>query len=233
MEIFDEKNMYLKVLDAKEFMKLAGESLEDFIKESFSLVAKHIPFVGVTFAAINVFDMARKNSLLKKTCSIIKAVVENYDEDKINKYSKKLLNDDNYAKCEIERVSLVIDKTLEYQKTYLLGKLWMAVILKLISHEEFMKYSIIIDNIYYEDYVLLRHICTKGQCVHGDLNDFEVGAIFRLQSAGLIVSISPTLLGENDHSKDVYKLSKIGIKFINILNDYNQKENKLIYKRDN
>ncbi|MCQ2026633.1 hypothetical protein [Clostridium butyricum] len=127
-------------------------------------LAKNIPIVGsivkVGQFVYNIYD----RNLLKQTLVFIRHFNNNtIDSEKVKKYKESLERDSSKAEKELGRVLIILNKTIDLEKTNILAKLYLAYVDEKIMWKDFCEFSEIIDRLFVNDIDILFDIHTKNK----------------------------------------------------------------------
>lgn len=145
---------------------------------------KKIPVVGLLVGVKNTAQNLHDRNLLRQTLQFIKEFNNKIiNEKNYKKYVKKLKSNPQKAEEELGRVLIILNNTIELQKSSMLANLFIGYINEEISWNEFCEYSEIIRNIFLNDVEVLGKIYIEKA---GETKDYSVVSINRLKSLGLI-----------------------------------------------
>ncbi len=164
--------------------------IDSFLQEG---PIKDIPIVGsVVRAGKFVYNIYDRN-LLRQTLVFIQQFNNNIiDSKKLGKYRKSLEDNVSKAEKELGRVLIILNKTIDSEKSTILAKLYSAYINQNILWEDFCELSEITDRLFVKDINILMEIYTKYP--KGMYVDYDVNYVFqRLASIALIRS-EPSLI---------------------------------------
>lgn len=182
-------------------------------------VAKDIPIVSTLIGITKVAQNLHDRNLLRQTLQFIKEFNEGtIDKEKLESYRNKINNDSKKAEEELGRVLIILNSTIELEKSKLLANLYRNYILEKISWDEFCEFSEIIRMLFISDLDYLNKIYAGTL---KDTSNFPLYPFDRLSSLGLINTsmkgMHPTI--NNGTRTDKYiNLSKIGGKFYQSIN---------------
>ena len=170
-------------------------------------IIKELPIVNLLIGIKNTAQNIHDRNLLKQTLEFIKEFnAGTINEEKLQKYKEMLEEDFNKAEEELGRVIIILNNTIETEKSKMLANLYRNFINGNINWEEFREFSEIVRMLFLKDVTYLRNIYT-GQM--RDTTNCLLYPIERLTSLGLI----------NTSVKSVVMKSKTGTrtdKFLNL-----------------
>ena len=190
-----------------------GKSVNDEILQCFRMLG---PLVG----AGKVINSLNNLNLIRQTQKFILAFNSGtINKKKLNKYREKISNDRKKCEEELSRVLLILDKTIEVDKSFLLGIMFRGYIMEEITWQEFCEFSEIIRMMILSDIKILNGIY-NGKIK--DTVDLPIYPFNRLKSLGLVDTlpkgdypIDPN--GKYYRTDKFVTLSRIGGKFCNVL----------------
>ena len=175
-------------------------------------IIKTIPIAKTVASIYKAYSNIREKNLQKNTAIFINELNSGrIDKKKLQKYQQMLKNNPDKAKEEIERVILLLDRTIDSKKALIYGKIYKEYINRIIDYDIFFELTEITDKLYISD---LKILCLIHNGTISDTeNRKDLYKIDRLNSLGL-VGFSPKMLsfGDQDHAKqDSYiALTSIG-----------------------
>ena len=110
--------------------------------------------IGVAKTAQNIHD----RNLLLQTCAFIVGFNSGtIDEEKVQKYKSKVTDNSKYAEAELGRILIILNKTVEKEKSVIQGRLFRAYINEEINWYDFCELSEATESLYISDIpVLMR-----------------------------------------------------------------------------
>lgn len=134
-------------------------TLDKFLEQG---ILETIPFFKVIKTICNGFLGIRELHLMKNTAVFIQELNNhNCNKKKIEKYSNKILKSPKRFEKELERILIILDKETEREKSQCLGRLFCALINKIIDIETFADYTELIQRIYWSDIKVIRAYWNK------------------------------------------------------------------------
>lgn len=160
---------------------------------------KEIPIVGLVLGIGKTAQNIHDRNLLRQTLKFIQTFNEKtINEDKLQKYKKKIEQDSKRAEEELGRVLIILNNTVEIKKSELLGKIFRAYVDERIVWEQFGELSEAISRLFISDIYLLqkifyRKISDSTQCMNYQVD--------RLVSIGFVNTTTKSMtIGSNNRS---------------------------------
>lgn len=179
-------------------------------------IFKDIPLVGLLIGIKNTAQNLHDRNLLRQTLQFIKEFNdETIDIKRLEKYKNNICNNPHKAEEELGRVLLILNSTIELEKSKMLANLFKNYILEIISWDEFCEFSEIINMMLINDINYLKMIYI------GKIKDtvgYPLYPFGRLESLGLINTAQKGLYpidpdGSYVRIDKFVSMSKIGGKF--------------------
>lgn len=175
---------------------------------------KELPIINFLIGVKNTAQNIHDRNLLKQTLQFIKEFNSvTINEEKLQEYKEKIENDSKKAEKELGRVVIILNSTIEVEKSKMIANLFRNYINQNINWEEFCEFSEIVRMLFLNDIIYLRRIYT-GQMK--DTTNCVLYPIDRLTSLGLInTSMKSIVMSSSSNSRtDKYlNLTAIGGKF--------------------
>lgn len=210
--------MEKQMLDNIESISLDGiESLTDIILSNE--IIEKIPIANVASAIIKTGEMIYNKNLLKQTTNFIESLNgQEVSKEKLEKYRKKILNDDKKQKAELERVLLYLNKNIDIEKSRLLAKFYVAYVNEEIKWEKFCEFASVINQIFVDDLTIIYNIY-KDEPVKVVI--YESYKISRLMAIGLLSNYSGAITVQELSSgktgvRKIYEKNELGELFVKI-----------------
>ena len=172
----------------------AGEIAADLLEVGIDSVfdeglLRDVPIVGIIVGAAKVVQSVRDRNLLSQTLEFIKALQEqSLSEYELDRHRRKLDADPEYAEEELGRVLVILDATLDREKSRLLAGLYAALVRGRIDWDKFCELTDVVNRMFMADFPVLRAVAA------GEVQDTtQCGDAYRadrVSSLGL-VSLSP------------------------------------------
>lgn len=172
----------------------AGEIATDLLEVGIDSVLdegllRDIPIVSVIVGTARVVQGVRDRHLLVQTLEFIGALQEqSIPEDELDRHRRKLDADPEYAEEELGRVLVILDATLDREKSRLLAGLYAALVRERIDWDRFRELTDVVNRMFMADLPTLRAVAA------GEVQDTtQCGDAYRadrLSSLGL-VELSP------------------------------------------
>lgn len=191
---------------------IAELGIDSFLDDG---VLKDLPFVGIFLGAKNVVQNLYDRNLMRQTLVFIKELNSgNLDEKKKQKYKKKIENDTKKAEDELGRVLLILNRTVDVEKTCMLARLFTHYINEDISWDQFRDYTEVVERLFLSDIAWLGKLYNHN--IKGD--DYMVGSSVynanRLASIGLVgLSNVASIYKKNYGMGSFVALTKFGKEF--------------------
>lgn len=150
---------------------------------------EEVPFLSTAVSVFKISSKVKFAHEVKKLAIFIVSINKNMaDSDAVHEYKVKLKAKDKNIKIELEYLSVILERVLEYQKPEMLAKLYLAYINRQIDWNTFLAYSVVVGQIFVQDIPLLMQYKDQPGFLKGDVPDSAV--VFRLFSLGLIEIVS-------------------------------------------
>lgn len=177
-------------------------------------VFKDLPIVSMLVGVKNTYQNIHDRNLLKQTLTFIKQFNSgSINQEKLNKYRDMLNTDSKKAKKELGRVLIILNSTIDMEKSQMLANLYKSYINERINWNQFCEFAEIIKMLFLNDFNIIDLIY-KHQIT--DTSGIEIYPIDRLTSLGIVNTVMKTIMiSSNTSSKsDKYvNLTTIGQKF--------------------
>lgn len=128
-------------------ISLSEVVLDELIKEG---IAKDIPIIG-TVVGIGKATIGIKESLFLKKIIYFITELKNVSSEKRRDMIDKINNSGKYRTNVGEKLLYIIDKCDDHEKSQIAARLFSAFLLEIISYDEFLRSSYIINQVIYED----------------------------------------------------------------------------------
>lgn len=152
-------------------------------------ILRDIPIVRVIVGATRVVQSVRDRNLLLQTLEFIRALREqSISEYELDRHRRKLDADPEYAEEELGRVLVILDATLDREKSRLLAGLYAALVGERIDWDKFRELTDVVNRMFMADFPTLRAVAA-GE-VHDTTRCGDAYRADRLSSLGL-VALSP------------------------------------------
>ena len=175
---------------------------------------KDIPIVSMLVGVKNTYQNIHDRNLLKQTLTFIKQFNSGtINEEKLNKYKKMLHEDSKKAEKELGRVLIILNSTIDMEKSQMLANLYKSYINEKINWNLFCEFSEIIKMLFLNDFNIIRLIYSKQIT---DTSGIEIYPIDRLSSLGLVNTAMKSIMissNANSRSDKYVNLTSIGKKF--------------------
>lgn len=177
-------------------------------------VFKDLPIVSMLVGVKNTYQNIHDRNLLKQTLTFIKQFNSgSINQEKLNKYRDMLNTDSKKAEKELGRVLIILNSTIDMEKSQMLANLYKSYINEKINWNQFCEFAEIIKMLFLNDFNIIDLIY-KHQIT--DTSGIEIYPIDRLTSLGIVNTVMKTIMiSSNTRSRsDKYvNLTTIGQKF--------------------
>lgn len=182
---------------------------------------RDLPVVGTITGLIKVTKSIIHRNLLKQTLQFIKEFNNGtIDEDKLLKYKEMLDNNNDKAEEELGRVLIILNGTIDLEKSKMLANLFRNYINEVLSWNEFCEFCEIVRMLQINDIKILKNIYSRKL---KDTTKMPLYPFNRLYALGLINTTPKGLYpidpdGSYVRTENFVSLSRIGGKFYNTIN---------------
>lgn len=177
-------------------------------------VFKDLPIVSMLVGVKNTYQNIHGRNLLKQTLTFIKQFNSgSINQEKLNKYRDMLNADSKKAEKELGRVLIILNSTIDMEKSQMLANLYKSYINEKINWNQFCEFAEIIKMLFLNDFNIIDLIY-KHQIT--DTSGIEIYPIDRLTSLGIVNTVMKTIMISSNTSSrsDKYvNLTTIGQKF--------------------
>lgn len=175
---------------------------------------KDIPIVSMLVDVKKTYQNIHDRNLLKQTLAFIKQFNSGtINKEKLDKYKEMLDSDSKKAEKELGRVLIILNSTIDIEKSQMLANLYKSYINEKINWNQFCEFSEIIKMLFLSDFNVIRLICNKQIL---DTTKIEIYPIDRLSSLGLVNTAMMSIVissNANSRSDKYVNLTTIGKKF--------------------
>lgn len=168
---------------------------------------KNIPVVSVLLGVKNTAQSLHDRNLLRQTLAFIDEFNKgNIDEEKKQKYKKKIEDSPKKAEAELGRVLIILNQTIELDKSKILASIFRAYVNEKIDWKIFCEFSEITRLFFVSDFYDLKCI------YYHDSEAVELSyGIDRLAALGLVkITTNPEIVSGGLGSRRSVELSRIG-----------------------
>lgn len=196
---------------------VSGDLLEASLDSIFeSEVLQKVPIVGTLVAICKTGLILKNRNLIRQTLQFMYELNNGLlEKEKKIEFSNRLQSGDKTAKEEIERIMLILDSTIDLEKSRILARLVIAYINETLTYAQFHELTDILNRFYLSDKQMLLHIRTS---VIKDSIGQELYRVERLIGMGLIDATPKRVSFSGDigrHDKYI-TISSIGKVFCDI-----------------
>lgn len=175
---------------------------------------KDIPIVNMLVGVKNTYQNIHDRNLLKQTLAFIKQFNSGtIDQNKLIKYKELINSDSKKAEKELGRVLIILNSTVDMEKSQMLANLYKAYINEKINWNQFCEFSEIIKMLFLNDFNIIKLIYDHQVT---DTNGIEIYPIDRLSSLGIVNTAMKSIMisnSANSRSDKYVNLTTIGEKF--------------------
>jgi hypothetical protein len=203
----DEKAIRNHILDFASLKDIPFEYLENLIDPLFDPLLSSIPIVSIVKGLVKVGLNISEKHFMEKTLIFMKQLESNQDSinnEKINSYREKVLNNEKNTKKELERVIIILNKIVEEEKSIYIANAFIEYVNENIERELFMELITILDSIMLRDLDLIR-IMIQGKAKF-ESNSQKISCN-RLVAMGIVNNVE---LNEIEYSLVDYRLTDLG-----------------------
>lgn len=187
---------------------LAEMGVDQFFADG---ILKEIPIVKALYAVAKVGYNVKERNLLKQTLYMIEALRNKVtNPKKIEKYQLHLRDNPQYAEKELGRVLIILDQTIDVEKSQILGVLYGAFVNEEISWEIFCELTEITRRMFLRDFAFMKRLA-YGAPLEAGVKPAELISASRLVSVGVVIEGSQSFLKTiAEIERRTYSLSDIG-----------------------
>ena len=193
----------------KDYLELGVDGLSN------NELIKQIPIVKTLTGVINISSYLKEQNLMKNMQLFITELNSGkINEKKLAKYKNKLDNNPKYAKKELGRMLILLDKTIDEDKAIIFGKIFKSFVNCEITWEEVIEFTEITDRLFIYDISLLK-ILWKNNYKEYEENREDAFRIERIYSLGILGHVIPS--ANNIYHLHGMILNKLGKRYCNII----------------
>ena len=175
---------------------------------------REIPVVSLLSATAKVIFNVRDRNLLKQTIAFILSFNNGtIKDDVLLKYRETLENDPKRAAKEIERITVLLDKTIDELRSRVLAKLYLSYVKGAISWEKFCELSTANSNMFIEDYGILHALFLNKNTDSLDVNSYHLDRLISLGLAQIIHRYGVVVKDVEDSKRREVQLTEFGKAF--------------------
>ena len=175
---------------------------------------KDVPIVNMLVGVKNTYQNIHDRNLLKQTLAFIKQFNSGtIDQNKLVKYKELINSDSKKAEKELGRVLIILNSTVDMEKSQMLANLYKAYINEKINWNQFCEFSEIIKMLFLNDFNIIKLIYNHQVT---DTSGIEIYPIDRLSSLGIVNTAMKSIMisnSANSRSDKYVNLTTIGAKF--------------------
>ena len=175
---------------------------------------KDIPIVNMLVGVKNTYQNIHDRNLLKQTLAFIKQFNSGtIDQNKLIKYKELINSDSKKAEKELGRVLIILNSTVDMEKSQMLANLYKAYINEKINWNQFCEFSEIIKMLFLNDFNIIKLIYNHQVT---DTSGIEIYPIDRLSSLCIVNTAMKSIMisnSANSRSDKYVNLTSIGEKF--------------------
>lgn len=187
---------------------IAELGIDSILNDGF---LKDIPFVRLVLSVRNTAQSIHYRNLLRQTLAFVKELNDgNLDEKKKQKYKKKIEDNPKKAEEELGRVLIILNQTVELEKSKILAKIFQEYINEEIDWGTFCEFSEITRLFFVDDIWDLKTVYDRNR----DDYRFLSYGLSRLESLGLVKTTTKLIFvdGEPETEEEI-ELSSVGKKY--------------------
>lgn len=197
--------------------ELSVDLLESSLDTLFSSeVVKEIPIVKSLIAIGKTGVMLKNRNFIRQTLAFMNELNNGtISVEKKEKFSERIRNGDKKAQEEVERIMLILESTIDLEKSSILAKFVVAYVNENLSYSQFHELTDILNRSYLSDMETLLQI--KCGAIEDSTNQ-ELHRIERLAGMGLVHKTLKSIAFRGGYGReDVYlRMSSIGTLFCEI-----------------
>lgn len=175
---------------------------------------KDIPIVSLLVGVKNTYQNIHDRNLLRQTLTFIKQFNQGtINQEKLTKYKEMINSDSKKAEKELGRVLIILNSTIDLEKSQMLANLYKSYINEKINWNQFCEFSEILKILFLSDFKIIGLIYSKQIT---DTSRIELYPIDRLSSLGIVnTAMKSIMISSNSNSRsDKYvNLTSIGVLF--------------------
>lgn len=175
---------------------------------------KDIPIVSLLVGVKNTYQNIHDRNLLRQTLAFIKQFNQGtINQEKLAKYKEMINSDSKKAEKELGRVLIILNSTIDLEKSQMLANLYKSYINEKINWNQFCEFSEILKMLFLNDFKIIGLIYSKQIT---DTSRIELYPIDRLSSLGIVnTAMKSIMISSNSNSRsDKYvNLTSIGTMF--------------------
>lgn len=214
IQMTQKKSLLDKAVISQESTKIT-ENITEIIIDSFleNGTLKDIPVIGSLVSSYKIAMGIKEGFFFKK---VLKFLFELKDIpiEKREKLLDKMNADEKYSSKLGEKIMLYLDKTEEYDKASIIGKLYSCVLKEKIDRETFERLCFMLDKVFIDDLIFLKRLHENEEDLKSDKYMLEKS---NLSTVGFL-GISE---GFNYQFRNFYKFNEFGKLMVElVLNDF-------------
>lgn len=172
---------------------------------------KDIPIVSILIGVKNTYQNIHDRNLLKQTLAFIKQFNEGtINQEKLEEYKNTINSNSKKAEKELGRVLIILNFTIDIDKSKMLANLYRNYINGKINWNLFCEFSEIIRLLFLNDFKIIGLIYIKQIT---DTSGIEIYPIDRLTSLGIVNTVMKSIMisnNANSRSDKYVNLTSIG-----------------------
>lgn len=193
-----------------DFLEIALDELTE------NETIKEIPVVGTIVKLGKTAIAINDRRLIKKMLIFIQEVNSgNIPEEKLAERCEELKKNPKKKQKELEYVIAILDKQIEYEKSKLFAKLYIAYLKRDITWECFNCFSDLLDRLVLYDLDVLLEVYNKYS--YGAADHADVAQMSRLNSLGLVQYFNGTVVSIGNRANIKGRISGTGKMFCKVL----------------
>lgn len=213
----------------KPFVELVfGDHTVDFTKDTLQLgidsfvdePLKRVPFASFIINSAKLCYNVHDRNLLNQAFTFVKEFYgEAIEPEKLQKYKDSIEEDSKKAEEELGRVLIILNRTIDFEKTIILAKLYRAYINEKIEWDEFVELSEVNERLFVNDISIVLEIYKNGISV----DKGKIDNLARIVLTGLLKNdgrfdsdsnVNDVIVSDQI---DAVKLTALGNKFCSLI----------------
>lgn len=206
------KSLIINSTDAiQEYLEIGVDKLLE------NKIATELPVIKTIVGAGKIVKTISEKNLIKNLILFINELnCGSIDKEKLEKHRKKLNENHTKAEKELGRILIILDKTIDNQKSIFLGKVYKAYINQKIDWELFIEFSEIINRIFIQDFKVLKLLYLDTFDTENKNDMFKVERMISLGIIGFTANFINQTTKDSKHNSFV-GLNNMGKIFCNII----------------
>ncbi len=188
----------------------------DILENSIDLVidneiVKSIPIVKGIVAAKDIVVSVYQRHEIKKLIAFFQKLNNHAEEPEIIKMRKRIFEDADYLRKEAELALVVLEKTIEVEKSHLIANVFYLYVKEELTYSEYTELVLVINQIYMLDTQVLLKVSNGNP---KQVENKDLAALNRLEGSGVI---SQCIIDGNGLCYNHYQMTQTGKNFVKII----------------